>query len=354
MTNMYKKIFIILGVVLIITAGIVLIFTYVFRVDSPAVTTVRKALHLPAIIVDGQWISMTELEENTESIKRFYENQDFSQFGIRVDFNTDDGKKRLQMQERKMINKLIEDITIERAADEWEISVSDEAVKTAMERPMEEMGTKESVESKLENLYGWSLDDFGRKVVRGQLLREKVGAKFEQDNPITQEMTQRLQEAKSELDDERTFADVAIKYSEGATAASGGVMGWFAENQLQDEIGKQIFPMQKGEYTDIIETPLGLHLVRVNDISEIDDQKLFHVSQIVIKKQTFADFLNQKIAQMKIQIFLPQYKWDAQEAMIVFSDDQMMQFEKKVYEEAQIAREEALNEQNEENREDIQ
>jgi len=345
MTNVYKKIFIIVGVVLIIIAGTVLIFTYVFRVDSPAVTAVRRTLHLPAMIVDGRWVSMTELEENTESIKRFYENQDFSQFGIRVDFNTDDGKKRLQIQERKMINKLIEDITIERVADEWGISVSNEVVKAAMERPMNEMGTKENVESKLKNLYGWSLDDFGQKVVYGQLLRDKVDAKFEQENPITQEMTAKLQKAKDELDDNRTFADVAMKYSEGTTADNGGVMGWFGESQLQDEIGKQIAPMREGEYTDIIETPLGLHLVRVNDISEVDGKKLVHVSQIVIKRQTFADFLNKKIAQMKVQIFLPQYKWNAQEAMIIFSDNQMTQFEANAYEEARLAQEKILNEQ---------
>lgn len=352
MTNMYKKIFIILGVVLVVTGGIVLIFTYVFRVDSPAVTAVRKTLHLPAIIVDGQWISMTELEENTASIKQFYESQDFSQFGIRKDFTTDDGKKRLQLKEREMINKLIEDIAIEQMADEWDIDVSDEAVRTAMDRPMKEAGTKENVESKLEDLYGWSLEDFGRKVVYGQLLREKVGAKFEQENPITAEMTEKLSKAKNELGDNRTFADVAMKYSEGATANNSGVMGWFAQNQLQDEIGKQIFTMQKGQSTDAIETPLGLHLVRVNDISEIDGQKLVHVSQIVIKRQTFADFLNQKISKMKVQTFLPQYKWNAQEAMIVFSDDAMTQFEKNTYEEAQKAQEALLNSQNVEEHED--
>ena len=340
---MYKKVVIICVSVIIVAMIAVLLFTYVFHVNSPAITAARKALHLPAIIVSGKWITISELEENTLSIKRFYENQNFAQFGIRIDFGTEDGKKRLQLQERKMINKLIEDIAIEQIADEWDIRVSDEAVAAAMERPMAEMGTKDSVESRLENLYGWSLNDFGKKVVRGQLLREKVGAQFEEKNQASQEMWARMETVKAELSDGRVFADVAQKYSEGSTANAGGVMGWFSDGQLQDEIGKQIFTMEKGTHTDIIETPLGLHIVQVNDISEVDGKKMVHVSQIVMKKKTLADFLNERIGNMKVKVFLPQYEWDAGKASIVFADESMDEFEKLMFEEAKKTQKELLN-----------
>ncbi len=322
---------------------IVLLFTYVFHIESPAIKVVGKALHLPAIIVDGHWITISEIEENTASIKRFYENQDFSKFGIRIDFSTEDGKKRLQLQQRKMINKLIEDIAIEQIADEWGINVSDEAVVDAMERPMAEMGTKESVKSQLKNLYGWSLEDFGKKVVRTQLLRDKVSAKFIDQNKVSQEMWTRMKSAQKELSDGRNFADVAQKYSEGSTANAGGIMGWFSEGQLQDEIGKQIFAMKKGEHTDIIETPLGLHIVQLNDISEMDGKKMVHVSQIFIKKKTFAEFLNERIGNMKVRVFLPQYEWDAGKALIVFRDKSMDDFEKSMYKEAKDTQKELLN-----------
>ncbi|MEA3323360.1 MAG: hypothetical protein U9Q12_04000, partial [Patescibacteria group bacterium] len=126
MKPLYKKIFIIVSIVLIVVIGGVIAMTYFVRVDSPFVMTIRKAFHLPAIIVDGHNISIIELEENTASIKHFYENQDFSKLGIRIDFDTDDGKKRLMLEEQKMINKLIEDVAIEDLASEWDIEVSDE------------------------------------------------------------------------------------------------------------------------------------------------------------------------------------------------------------------------------------
>jgi len=340
---MYKKIVVIGMSVIIVVIAATLLFTYVFHVDSPAVRAVGKVLHLPAIIVDGRWIALSELEENTASIKRFYENQDFSQFGIRIDFETEDGKKRLQLQERKMINKLIEDIAIEQIADEWNIRVSEDAIVAAMDRPMAEMGTRDAVESRLKNLYGWSLNDFGQKVVRGQLLREKVTTQFEEKNQVSQEMRERMEIVKAELSDDRTFSDVAQKYSEGSTASAGGIMGWFSDGQLQDEIGKQIFAMEKGAHTDVIETPLGLHIVQINDISEMDGKKMVHVSQIVMKKKTLADFLNERIGNMKVKVFQSQYKWDAGKALIVFTDESMDEFEKMMFEEAKETQKELLN-----------
>ena len=330
MIKNYKKYLVLISVVLFVFVAIVFLFTYVFQLQVPAIKTVQKFLHLPALIVDGNWISLTEIEDDVNSIKQFYENQDFSKFGIRVDFDTPDGKKRLKIQERRMLNKLVEDTAIAEIAKEWGISVSDEAVKTAMERPMKETGSEEAVKTRLKDLYGWSLDEFGDKVVYKQLLRDRVIEEFNKRNKITDDMRKRINDAKKELDDGRDFADVAKKYSEGSSAQTGGIMGWFNEFQLQDEIGKKVFELPKGEYTDIIETPIGLHIVKVNDIMDTDGKKLVHVSQIVVKKQTFADFLSDKIKQMTVNIFIPEYKWDAESGFIVFVDDDMIKFEEEV------------------------
>jgi hypothetical protein len=356
MSVKYKKIAIIFGVLgIVIITGIV-VLTYFVRVDSPLIMNLRKVLHMPAIVVDNHNISIAEIEENTNSIKQFYENQDFSSLGIRIDFDTEDGQKRLKIEEKKMINKLIEDIAIAELADEWGIEISDEAVKVAMERPMNEMGTENEVKEKLQNLYGWSLDDFGQKVVKKQLFRERVQAEFQKQNPVTDEMRAQMNKAQKELEDGRVFADVAQKYSQAVTASSGGVVGWIEDNQLQDEIGQKVKKMQKGEYSEPIETELGLHIVHVDDITEVDGRTLRHLSQIMIKKQTFADYINEKIKGMNVKIFIPGYVWDIQKAMVVFSDPVMEEFEQKVLQEEQLqqqntqtSKEEIQDEKNNEN-----
>lgn len=108
-------------------------------------------------------------------------------------------------------------------------------------------------------------------------------------------------------------------------------MGWFASNELQDEIGKKIFAMEKGAYTDVIETPLGLHIARVNDISETNGVKLVHVSQIVVKKQNFGQYLDEWIKKMNVRVLIPTYMWDPQSGMIVFQDEDLALFEEKMH-----------------------
>jgi hypothetical protein len=343
MKDVYKKVAIIFGGVIIVVGIFVVLFTYFIRIDTPALNYLRGVLRVPAVIVGDTWITIKDVETNTASIRQFYENQDFASYGIRIDFKTEDGEKRLKVQQKKMLNKIVEDIAVEKMAEEWGITLSDAAVRSAMDRPMNEMGTRENVESQLANLYGWDLDDFGQKVVRTQLLREKVAARFDQENPITDDMRDTMTRAQKELGDGRTFADVAAKYSEGATAQEGGVMGWFAQTQMQDAIGKQVFAMERGTYTDVIETPLGLHIVNVNDVSEDDGVTLVHISQIVVKRQTFADYLSEYLRGMNVRVLMPGYEWDSERAMIVFSDSSMIDFEENMRAELQRMQEEQLN-----------
>jgi parvulin-like peptidyl-prolyl isomerase len=91
--------------------------------------------------------------------------------------------------------------------------------------------------------------------------------------------------------------------------------------------------MDKGEYTDIIETPFGLHIVYIDDITEVDGKKMVRLSQIVVKKQTLADFINEKIKKMNVKIFIPGYKWDAPNAVVIFADENMKIFEQKIQQE---------------------
>ena len=116
--------------------------------------------------------------------------------------------------------------------------------------------------------------------------------------------------------------------------AEGGIMGWFADGQMQDEIGEQVFTMKKGEYTDVVETPLGLHIVRVNDTAQEGDKRLVHVSQIVVKKKSFATFLEERGRDVAVRLYLSEYAWDAQKAVVVFTDPDMLAFEDKVHDEA--------------------
>ncbi|MFA7466209.1 MAG: hypothetical protein WCZ08_02235 [Parcubacteria group bacterium] len=64
---------------------------------------ISSVFPMPAIIIDKTIIITTkEINSNLNSIERFYESQDFSSIGLRVDFKTEEGRKRLKIREKEL------------------------------------------------------------------------------------------------------------------------------------------------------------------------------------------------------------------------------------------------------------
>jgi peptidyl-prolyl cis-trans isomerase SurA len=72
-----------------------------------------------------------------------------------------------------------------------------------------------------------------------------------------------LQEARNGAD----FARLAQQHSEDASAATGGDLGVIRRGQALPEFEAVIFRLRAGEIGDIIRTPNGLHIVKVEEVS---------------------------------------------------------------------------------------
>lgn len=66
----------------------------------------------------------------------------------------------------------------------------------------------------------------------------------------------------------KDFAELAKKESDDPTAAKGGDIGWVVQGQLPPAIDKVVFGLSKGAISDVIETPGGLQIVKVDDVKE--------------------------------------------------------------------------------------
>jgi peptidyl-prolyl cis-trans isomerase C len=65
------------------------------------------------------------------------------------------------------------------------------------------------------------------------------------------------------LKDATTFDVIARSRSRSPEASMGGMMGIFARGQLPSELEKAAFPLGPGETSEVVETPLGYHVLRV-------------------------------------------------------------------------------------------
>lgn len=79
---------------------------------------------------------------------------------------------------------------------------------------------------------------------------------------------ERIQEAMSKLKKGQDFATVAQKYSaDSLSAKAGGKIGYFTALQIGfPQIEDAIYNTPVGKYSDIIETDLGYHILKVDDV----------------------------------------------------------------------------------------
>lgn len=61
------------------------------------------------------------------------------------------------------------------------------------------------------------------------------------------------------------FEALARAFSQNATAAAGGDLGWLIEGQFEEEIGRALATMQPGQIAGPIRTPDGYHIILLRD-----------------------------------------------------------------------------------------
>lgn len=94
-----------------------------------------------------------------------------------------------------------------------------------------------------------------------------------------------LEEAKSGAD----FAELARKYSQDATAPDGGDLGYFARGDMFGPFEQAAFSLKPGEISDVVITPFGFHIIKLEDyqsartipLEEVKDQ----IKQAILKQK---------------------------------------------------------------------
>lgn len=73
----------------------------------------------------------------------------------------------------------------------------------------------------------------------------------------------RLEQLREEVIDGADFADLAIEHSQAPGAQDGGLIGWVVRGDLVAPLDDAVFSLNEGEISEVIETPQGFHLLKV-------------------------------------------------------------------------------------------
>jgi peptidyl-prolyl cis-trans isomerase C len=250
---------------------------------SPSPTT-DPATPLAAI-VNGQAITMTEFQAE------FNQALAASETGL-LDFTKDD-----------ILQNLIDEVLLAQGAAEAGFIPDDTLLKTRLDQ----LAMDENAIQAWISVNGYTDEEFQQvfsRAIAAAWMRDQIIASV----PNTAEQVHARQillynfkdaeNAYAQLQAGTDFATLAIQYDPVAS----GDLGWFPRGYLTvPELDEPIFSLQPGEYTQIIETILGFHIVQM---IERDNQRplspgAFQTYQV----QAVENWLANRRSQSDIQIF---------------------------------------------------
>ena len=325
-----KKSTIIYAAILIVMAFLAMagILIYGFGMDNAFTQIFARIIPYPAAIVNStHFISVSELQNNLQSVRKFYENQNFSEAGLRVDFSTENGRKRLLIKKKDVLNKLIENKIIEILANKRGISITKEMITQALDQEVAQYGDKNAMADNLQKLYGWNIEDFKEKMVRPDLYKEALGKYVQENDPDMQKAKAKISQAADELKNRKDFSAVAEQYSEGDSAKNGGDLGWFGADQMLPQLSQAAFSLSKGQTSDIIESPLGYHIIIVDDKKSENGVDQVKIRQIFARSENFSGWLSKQEKNFKIFIPLKDFYWNSESGGVEFRNPEMKKFE---------------------------
>jgi len=302
---------------------------YVYNPLEKITKPIFEILPYPVAVIDGNQIITTKtLIADAESVRHFYESQDFSSAGLRIDFSTEEGKMRLKIKEKEVLDKLIENAVIEKIANEREIVVSEKDIKNEIAGLTDKNGSLEILEGNLKKLYGWDLEQFREKVIIPQIYLKKTIEYYIKKEENKGDEWNRMQEAKKKITENGSnFCEIAGSYSDGETAGSCGEIGWFQRQSLEPEIASVAFGMKVGEVSNVIKSSLGYHIILLDETkqSEKEGSKISEVKlkQIFINNGGFVKWIREEKKKHKIWVPMKDYRWNQESASIKFQNNQL-------------------------------
>lgn len=103
------------------------------------------------------------------------------------------------------------------------------------------------------------------------------------------------------------FGKLAVTYSQSETALEGGSLGWRKGTELPTFLADVIARMKAGDVSDVLQTPSGFHIVKLNESRATGGQQIIHqlhLRHILLKPTEIEDdaTVQQRLARWREQI----------------------------------------------------
>ncbi|MGB0757063.1 MAG: peptidylprolyl isomerase [Patescibacteria group bacterium] len=252
--------------------------------------TVTNLIPYPAGIVNGNVLTIATLRQDVAALNRYYAVQ--SEDNEYFDSLPADGDIQTMVWDRFVYQTLLVEL-----ADELSLGVNEDLLSEQLDAIIEESGSYENFEDRIQYLYGWDAGTFTQKVIEPFVLQEVVAAKVFRDESLRDMRKTLANDIRVELEnDPSQFEALAFEYSEDeASRLSKGDLGFFAEGTLSVDINNVLASMDSGDISDVLETGEGYEIIQlVQRLGGETGTPQLHVRRILIRYPTLELLMQEK------------------------------------------------------------
>jgi peptidyl-prolyl cis-trans isomerase SurA len=128
------------------------------------------------------------------------------------------------------------------------------------------------------------------------------------DRPEEKEEKRRsMDELWERLSDGQEFGKLAREFSEGPNAERGGDCGFFKKGELMEELDEAVVDIEVGELTPVIETTVGLHILKLLEEGTGTGRPLESVKEEIrahLSQKAYADELKKLLDSLKASAYI--------------------------------------------------
>jgi peptidyl-prolyl cis-trans isomerase C len=211
-------------------------------------------------------------------------------------------------QKQQVLDMLIDTTLLEQTAVASGYTIIDEEIRKKVEELTTEMGGTDSLQNWM-STYGYDDASLTRTLKRSML----AAWQSDQITATVGDTADQVHARQIRVPDEATASSYYAQLQAGidfATLAAevdpltGGELGWFPEGYLlQPELNQVVFTLNSGEYSSVIKTEIGYHIIQV--IERDPQHPLTMETRQFLQHKTLENWLTEQKNKATIEILVP-------------------------------------------------
>lgn len=287
---------------------------YIPATPVSAAVQVARWLHLPVAKVNGSFITVGAFERDRAALQTFAKYQ-LQQGSAVLDQAPSETVIREVALDRLIQNALLAQLAVKRS-----IQLSDADIDADFSAKVGTLPLPD-VEKLIQQQFGMTIPEYKKLVVRPYLLQQKLASSIALDQEINKGLEERAQQVVTDVAASKdSFEQLATKYSEDLDSVyRGGDIGTFYQGDIPEEVFEAAQKLKPGERSGLVRSSLGYHILENVEAVEpgADGRPGIHVRQILLRAKTIDQWMIEQLAQSRVAVFTPHYRWDANSTRVV-------------------------------------